>query len=143
MTINELRPGELLMLVLPNKDFKGSLELTVSYEEVLEALKVKKGASKSRRSTTVGRKLSRKIALSTAAIAKGKWSTGAPITRLDVATKMVSEIDTLLTPELKDVTDKALDSLRQSYYDADPKYYGADLMKAWRATIIRIEEAKA
>ncbi len=83
----ELRPGDTLNIVwssvqdtpLGTKEVESSFAF--SYEELLQRLKARGQAGKSRRSGTVGAKFSRFVALATNAIRKGKWSTGADLTK--------------------------------------------------------------
>ena len=107
----ELRPGDTLNIVwtsvqetpLGVKEVESSFAFT--YDELLTRLRAKGRAGKSRRSGSEGARFSRVIALSTNAIQKGKWSTGADIDKNLVFDKLIQQFETLkatctqLTPQ--------------------------------------------
>ena len=114
----ELRPGDTLNIVwtsvqdtpLGLKEVESSFAF--SYDELLLRLKAKGRAGKSRRSGTDGAKFSRIVALSTNALRKGKWSTGADIDRAEVFTKLMSRFSDLEPDEYSNITSNAKDSLQ-------------------------------
>ena len=114
----ELRPGDTLNIVwtsvqdtpLGLKEVESSFAF--SYDELLLRLKAKGRAGKSRRSGTDGAKFTRIVALSTNALRKGKWSTGADIDRAEVFTKLMSRFSDLEPDEYSNITSNAKDSLQ-------------------------------
>ncbi|MGE0173610.1 MAG: hypothetical protein AB7T49_12510 [Oligoflexales bacterium] len=113
----ELRPGDTLNIVwtsvqdtpLGVKEVESSFAF--SYEELLLRLKARGRAGKSRRSGTSGARFSRLVALSTNALRKGKWSTGADIDRDEVFTKLHSKFSELDPSEYLNITGNAKESL--------------------------------
>ena len=117
----ELRPGDTLNIVwtsvqdtpLGTKEVESSFAF--SYEELLARLKAKGRAGKSRRSGTDGARFSRIVALSTNALRKGKWSTGADIDRDEVFEKLVLKFRELDASEYSNITANAKDALLALY----------------------------
>lgn len=117
----ELRPGDTLNIVwssvqdtpLGTKEVESSFAF--SYEELLQRLKARGQAGKSRRSGTVGAKFSRFVALATNAIRKGKWSTGADIDKGEVFVKLLERLAVLSVYDAKDLTENARQSLVELY----------------------------
>ena len=113
----ELRPGDTLNIVwssvqetpLGSQEVESSFAF--SYEELLVRLKAKGRAGKSRRSGTIGARFSRFVALSTNALKKGKWSTGADIDREEVFDKLVTKLNELDPSEHRNITFNAKKSL--------------------------------
>ena len=93
----EFRPGDTLNIVwtstqdtpLGVREVESSFAFT--YDELLSKLQSTKSNHKSRRSGTNGARFSRVVALSTNALRKGKWFTGADIDRDDVFRRMISK----------------------------------------------------
>jgi hypothetical protein len=122
----ELRPGDTLNIVwtsvqdtpLGTKEVESSFAF--SYEELLARLKAKGRTGKSRRSGTDGARFSRIVALSTNALRKGKWSTGADIDRDEVFEKLVAKFNELARAEYANITPNAKEALvtlfKQSKY---------------------------
>ena len=117
----ELRPGDTLNIVwtsvqdtpLGTKEVESSFAF--SYEELLARLKAKGRAGKSRRSGTDGARFSRIVALSSNAVKKGKWSTGADIDRDEVFEKLVVKFGELDAGEYGNITVNAKESLLNLY----------------------------
>lgn len=117
----DLRPGDTLNIVwtsvqdtpLGTKAVESSFAF--SYEELLARLKAKGRAGKSRRSGTDGARFSRIVALSTNALRKGKWSTGADIDRDEVFEKLVAKFGELSLTEYVNITPNAKDALLNLY----------------------------
>lgn len=117
----ELRPGDTLNIVwtsvqetpLGVKEVESSFAF--SYEELLLRLKAKGSTGKSRRSGTDGARFSRVVALSTNALRKGKWSTGAEIERTDVFVKLMHRFHDLIPSEYVNITENAKKSLLELY----------------------------
>ncbi|SMF13557.1 hypothetical protein [Pseudobacteriovorax antillogorgiicola] len=117
----ELRPGDTLNIVwtsvqdtpLGVKEVESSFAF--SYDELLTRLKSKGRAGKSRRSGTNGARFSRIVALSTNALRKGKWSTGADIDRGEVFTKLMEKFHELDEDEYKNITSNARNSILSLY----------------------------
>lgn len=113
----ELRPGDTLNIVwssvqdtpLGSKEVESSFAF--SYEELLVRLKEKGRSGKSRRSGTVGARFSRFVALSTNALKKGKWSTGADINKEEVFNKLMYRLGELEEDEYRNITYNAKKSL--------------------------------
>ncbi len=121
----ELRPGDTLNIVwtsvqdtpLGLKEVESSFAF--SYDELLQRLKAKGRAGKSRRSGTSGARFSRIVALSTNALRKGKWSTGADIDRNEVFEKLMRKFNELDHTEYKNITSNARESIVELYERAD------------------------
>ncbi|MBI2602872.1 MAG: hypothetical protein HYW48_07445 [Deltaproteobacteria bacterium] len=117
----ELRPGDTLNIVwtsvqdtpLGVKEVESSFAF--SYEDLLLRLKTKGRMGKSRRSGTDGARFSRVVALSTNALRKGKWSTGAEIERTEVFVKLMHRFNNLIPSEYSNITDNAKNSLLDLY----------------------------
>jgi hypothetical protein len=113
----ELRPGDTLNIVwtsvqdtpLGAKQVESSF--TFSYEELLGRLRAKGRAGRSRRSGTDGARFSRIVALSTNALRKGKWSTGAEIDRDEVFAKLLAKFQDLEAGEYRNITPNARQAL--------------------------------
>lgn len=113
----ELRPGDTLNIVwtsvqdtpLGLKEVESSFAF--SYEELLLRLKTKGRGGKSRRSGTNGARFSRIVALSTNALRKGKWSTGAEIDRDEVFSKLLGRFEDLDASEYENITSNARESI--------------------------------
>ncbi|MFW7377367.1 MAG: hypothetical protein ACOH5I_01000 [Oligoflexus sp.] len=121
----ELRPGDTLNIVwtsvqdtpLGLREVESSFAF--SYDELLQRLKAKGRSGKSRRSGTNGARFSRIVALSTNALRKGKWSTGADIDRSEVFEKLMSKFHELDDTEYKNITGNARESILGLYHNAD------------------------
>ncbi|MBF0440611.1 MAG: hypothetical protein HQK54_01780 [Oligoflexales bacterium] len=121
----ELRPGDTLNIVwtsvqdtpLGLKEVESSFAF--SYDELLHRLKAKGRAGKSRRSGTSGARFSRIVALSTNALRKGKWSTGADIDRDEVFSKLMGRFDELDECEYANITSNAKESIYKLYNNAE------------------------
>ncbi len=121
----ELRPGDILNIVwtsvqdtpLGLKEVESSFAF--SYDELLSRLKTKGRAGKSRRSGTSGARFSRIVALSTNALRKGRWSTGAEIDRDEVFDKLINKFNELDMDEYKNITSNARKSISHLYQNAD------------------------
>ena len=113
----ELRPGDTLNIVwssvqdtpLGVKEVESSFAFT--YDELLLRLRTKGKMGKSRRSGTNGARFSRIVALASNALKKGKWSTGAEISRSEVFTKLVHRFTELNPVEYANITENAKESL--------------------------------
>lgn len=121
MATVELRPGDTLNIVwssvqdtpLGSSEVESSFAFT--YEELLVRLKSKGKMSKSRRSGTAGARFSRFVALSTNALKKGKWSTGADIDKEEVFDKLIAKLNSLDVEEHHNITLNAKKSLISIY----------------------------
>lgn len=117
MATVSLRPGDTLNVVWPAvyQTPLGSREVessfSFSYDELVSRLRTKGRGDRSRRSGTEGARFSRIIALSTNAIHKGKWSTGADIDRDQVFERMCLHYGELDRSEYVNVTANARRSL--------------------------------
>ena len=117
----ELRPGDTLNIVwssvqetpLGTKEIESSFAF--SYEELLQKMRSKGRAGKSRRSGTSGARFSRIVALATNALRKGKWSTGADIDREEVFAKLMLRFNELDAAEYANITGNARHSLLGLY----------------------------
>lgn len=115
----ELRPGDTLNIVwssmqdtpLGTKEVESSFAF--SYDELLQRLRARGRSGKSRRSGTDGARFSRIVALSTNALRKGKWSTGASIDRDEVFEKLMQKFEELEDHEYTNITENARKSLRE------------------------------
>ena len=113
----EIRPGDTLNIVwssvqdtpLGTKEVESSFAFC--YDELLHRLRAKGRAGKSRRSGTNGARFSRIVALSTNALRKGKWSTGADIDREEVFEKLMTRFSELDAAEYSNITGNAKQSL--------------------------------
>ena len=113
----ELRPGDTLNIVwksvqdtpLGQREIESNFEF--SYDELVARLKGKSSAGKSRKSGTEGARFSRIVALSTNALKKGKWSTGAGIDRNEVFERLYSKFASLPSEEYKNITINAKEAL--------------------------------
>lgn len=113
MATVELRPGDTLNIIwksvqdtpLGSQEIESNFEFT--YDDLVARLKGKSGAGKSRKSGTEGAKFSRIVALSTNALRKGKWSTGADIDRNEVFERLYSKFNSLDEVEYKNITGNA------------------------------------
>ena len=120
----ELRPGDTLNIVwtsvqdtpLGLKEVESSFAF--SYDELLHRLKAKGRSGKSRRSGTSGARFSRIVALSTNALRKGKWSTGAEIDRDEVFNKLMYRFNDLDPIEYANITSNAKDSILTLFKNA-------------------------
>ena len=118
MATVELRPGDVLNIVwtsiqntpLGRKEVESSF--AYPYEALLDQLRAK-GGDRSRRSGTEGARFSRVVALSTGAINKGIWSTGADIDRDVVFTRLMKRFSSLDASEYPNITKNARESLTQ------------------------------
>ena len=123
MSSIELRPGDTLNIVwtsvqdtpLGVKEVESSFAFT--YDELLARLRTKGKAGKSRRSGTDGARFSRIVALSTNALKKGKWSTGADIDRSEVFDKLIKKFNELDETEYANITFNAKEALVNFYKD--------------------------
>lgn len=121
----ELRPGDTLNIVwtsvqdtpLGVREVESSFAF--SYDELLQRLRAKGRTGKSRRSGTNGARFSRIVALSTNALRKGKWSTGAEIDRNEVFDKLMSKFHELDNSEYKNITGNARESILELYNNSD------------------------
>ena len=114
----ELRPGDTLNIVwssvqdtpLGSKEVESSFAF--SYDELLIKLKAKGKAGRLKRVGTDGAKFSRIVALTSSALAKGRWSTGAEIDKNEVFSKLLQRFEDLDPNEYDNLTDNAIKSLR-------------------------------
>jgi hypothetical protein len=119
----ELRPGDTLNIIwsavqdTPLGVQEVESKFAYTYEELLAKLRDKGRVNKSRRSGTSGAKFSRVVALSTNAMRKGKWSTGADIDRHIVFTKLMQKFAELDSQEYANITANARESLHELYAD--------------------------
>ena len=121
MATVELRPGDTLNIVwksvqdtpLGSQEIESNFEF--SYEDLVTRLKGKSGAGKSRKSGTEGARFSRIVALSTNALRKGKWSTGADIDRNEVFERLFGKFSSLDDTEYKNITGNAKLALGEIY----------------------------
>ena len=121
MSSVELRPGDTLNIVwssvqetpLGLKEVESSFAF--SYEDLLVKLRAKGKAGKSRRSSTDGARFSRRVALATNALRKGKWSTGADISRDEVFVRLMKGFNALNPEEYKNITPNAKEALSKIY----------------------------
>lgn len=117
----ELRPGDTLNIIWTSEQetpFGVKLvesSFAFSYDEVLTKLRTKGRAGKSRKSGNDGARFSRLIALSTNALKKGKWSTGADIERDEVFSKLMKKFSQLDSKEYVNITSNAKEALEQMY----------------------------
>lgn len=117
MSSVELRPGDTLNIVwssvqetpLGLKEVESSFAF--SYDDLLAKLRTKGRVGKSRRSGTDGARFSRIVALATNALRKGKWSTGAEISRSEVFERLMIRFNKLDATEYKNITSNAKDAL--------------------------------
>lgn len=121
----ELRPGDTLNIIwsavqdTPLGVQEVESKFAYTYEDLLTRLKEKGKAGKSRRSGTCGAKFSRVVALSTNALKKGKWSTGADIDREVVFAKLMLKFAELDPSEYPNITRNANESLQQLFTATD------------------------
>ena len=120
----ELRPGDTLNIVwtsLQNTPF-GMKEVesnfAFTYDELLLKLKTNGREGKSRRSRTNGARFSRIVGLSTKALEKGKWSTGATIDRDEVFAKLIGKFNELEPAEYSNITLNARSSIQDLYVNS-------------------------
>lgn len=119
----ELRPGDTLNIIwsavqdTPLGVQEVESKFAYTYDELLAKLREKGRTNKSRRSGTSGAKFSRVVALSTNAMRKGKWSTGADIDRLIVFTKLMQKFSELDPHEYVNITANAKESLHELFGD--------------------------
>jgi hypothetical protein len=117
MALVELRQGDTLNIVwssvqetpLGVKEVESSFAF--SYDDLVLRLRHKAKETKSRRSGNAGARFSRVVALATNALKKGKWSTGAKISRSEVFEKLVRRFHELNELEYRNITQNAKDSL--------------------------------
>lgn len=133
----ELRPGDTLNIIwsavqdTPLGVQEVESKFAYTYEELLAKLREKGRVNKSRRSGTSGAKFSRVVALSTNAMRKGKWSTGADIDRQIVFTKLMQKFSELDAQEYVNITSNARESLHELFGDSIlEETQKADLHKA-------------
>lgn len=126
----EFRPGDTLNIVwtstqntpLGVREVESSFAF--SYDELLSKLRTDASGHKSRRSGTDGARFSRVVALSTNALRKGKWSTGADIDRDEVFEKMMAKFSELESFEYENITPnarRALSKLQEQRSHLSPK----------------------
>ena len=84
----------------------------------MHRLKAKGRSGKSRRSGTSGARFSRIVALSTNALRKGKWSTGAEIDRDEVFNKLMHRFSDLDPVEYANITLNAKESILALFKNA-------------------------
>ncbi len=121
MALVELRPGDTLNIVwssvqdtpLGVREVESSFAF--SYDELLSRLRTKGKVAKSRRSGTDGARFSRVVALTISALKKGKWSTGAEISRSEVFRKMTKRFADLNPAEYMHITENAKEALVALY----------------------------
>ena len=115
----ELRPGDTLNIIwsavqdTPLGVQEVESKFAYTYDELLAKLREKGKVNKSRRSGTSGAKFSRVVALSTNAMRKGKWSTGADIDRHIVFSKLMQKFAELDSHEYINITANAKESLHE------------------------------
>ena len=120
MATVSLRPGDTLNVVwsalhqtpLGAQEIESSFSF--SYDELLARLRTS-NAGRLRRSGTEGARFSRVVALATNAIHKGKWSTGASISRDVVFRRMLQQYSKLDKLEHANITPNARRSLLRLY----------------------------
>lgn len=121
MATVEFRPGDTLNIIwssvqdTPLGVKKVESSFAFSYDDLLTRLRNKGNLSKSRKSASHGARFSRVIALSTNALKKGKWSTGADIERVKVFKKLISNFNELASNEYKNITATARLSLQKLF----------------------------
>ncbi len=143
MSSVELRPGDTLNIVwtavqetpLGKKEVESSFAFT--YDELLTKLRSKGHAGKSRRSGTEGARFSRVIALSTNALRKAKWSTGADIDRNEVFEKLITQFNALEEGEYKNVTANAKKALVALYKNGT--YLSSEQKEALKASLTHVD----
>lgn len=121
MATVELRPGDTLNIVwksvqdtpLGTQEIESNFEF--SYEELVARIRGKATTGKSRKSGNEGAKFSRIVALSTNALKKGKWSTGADIDRNEVFDRLYGKFSTLPADEYKNITENGREALAEIY----------------------------
>ena len=119
MATVEIRPGDTLSIVwssvqdTPLGTKKVESNFNFSYDELLSRLKNKAKIGKNRQTSTAGAQFSRVVALSTNALKKGKWSTGAEIDRSVVFNKLLKRFHELEKNEYKNLTEAAHKSLKE------------------------------
>ncbi|MBP6218196.1 MAG: hypothetical protein KA436_06395 [Oligoflexales bacterium] len=117
----ELRPGDTLHIVwssvqeTPLGRTEVESSFAFSYDELLARLRAKGKMGKSKRSSTSGAHFSRVVALSSHALKKGRWSTGAPIDRTKVFNSMMERFKKLDSSEHKYITENAHKALSEIY----------------------------
>jgi hypothetical protein len=120
MATVQFRTGDTLNIVIGSEAVhlngrnlgSGEVVMPFTYEDIMEALasrKVSRGAGKSRRGSTT----SRRINLFCGALTKGIWTTGAPINRTEVATKLINLLEGWLGQTEEPLTPKAIKSLTE------------------------------
>ena len=113
----ELRPGDTLNIVwssvqetpLGTKEVESSFAF--SYDELLTKLKAKGKAGRSKRARTDGARFSRIVALTSNALQKGHWSTGAAIDKNEVFSKLLLRFEELPKNEYTNITENAFKAL--------------------------------
>ena len=138
----ELRPGDTLNIVwtsvqdtpLGLKEVESSFAF--SYDELLQRLRNKSKPGKSRRSGTNGARFSRIVALSTNALKKGKWSTGADIDRDEVFEKLINKFNELDESEYTNITPNARQSILNLYKTG--RYLKSDQKKELKELVDRV-----
>lgn len=121
----DLRQGDTLNIVwssvqdtpLGVKEVESSFAFT--YDDLLTRLRTKRKIGKSRRSGTNGARFSRVVALACTALKKGKWSTGAEISRTKVFSKLLARFKELGPLEYANITENAKKSLSELYDSED------------------------
>lgn len=121
MATVQLRPGDTLNIVwssvqdtpLGVREVESNFAFT--YDELLTRLRAKGRTGKSRRSGTHGAKFSRMVALSTNALRKGKWSTGADIDRDHVFQKLMVRFNMLDKNEYQFITSNAKEAMLEIF----------------------------
>ena len=145
MSAVELRPGDSLNIVWTSvqdtpfgrREVESNFEFT--YEEVLSKLKNKGKNGKSRRSGSEGARFSRLVALASNAIRKGKWSTGADISKEEVFEKLLAKFDELSEGEYPNITENARKSLDR--LTGDSKSLNTKQRRRLEDTVSQIEGA--
>lgn len=121
MATVDLRPGDTLNIiwssvqVTPLGPRETETKFTFTYDDLLAKLRSRTSQGTSRRSGTEGARFSRIVALSSNALIKGKWSTGADIDRLEVFGRLMRKFSKIDSKEYTNITENAKQSLAEIY----------------------------
>ena len=106
----EIRPGDTLSVVWPSiqktpfgkQEVESSFQFT--YDDLLKHLQKKSNTHASRRSSSEGARFSRIVSLSSNALRKGHWATGAEIDRQEVFQRLYKKFSQLDPKEYQNIT---------------------------------------
>ena len=123
MATVDLRPGDTLNIIwnsvqetpLGVQEVESSFSF--SYDELMSKLRANSTNGKSKRSGSNGARFSRIVALSSNALKKGKWSTGADIDRSEVFEKLIQKFNELESDEYSNITSNARNTIVKLYED--------------------------